>query len=996
MGLILKYVFFSAIVLLLQFLSFRLNAQDRCGADDYNHLINPDYQEKKLQFEKWLGEKIIRRQSSRTARAQAPPYKIPVVVHIIHNGEAIGVGTNLSDAQVLSQIKVLNEDFNRQNADAINTPAVFSSVAGSLDIEFILARRDPDGLATTGIVRVNGGRNSWKMIDNYTLKSKSYWPAEQYLNIWVCNLTDTFVGYAQFPESNLEGLEQSSTNRLTDGVVVWYRAFGSGNFGLDPSFNKGRTLTHETGHFLGLWHIWGTYINCTDSDYVSDTPNQEGSTAGCPTHPLTDNCGQVIMFQNYLDYSDDACMNLFTQGQTTRMMTVIENSPRRNSLLTSPGLIAPDPLPNDLGIRRIISPDGSVCSNTVIPVIEIRNYGSNVITTSRIRLTVDGTVRETLDFVLTLNPQGTTQVSYAGLTLGAGQHEFTFRILSTNGGIDGGNYNDLQMVSAVIPALINTPFAENFTAEPVGWITQNPDGQITWQVVTAPRDGPNNKALKLNFFAYEDKIGEVDTYLSPVFDLSAAPAATLIFDVAHARFQSSNDRLRVIALKSCQDLLSGTVLYDKAGESLKTAPPVTSEFTPTGRDQWRKELIDLSAFIGNDKVQLAFVGINDWGNNIYIDNIALFTEETVDASLISLRRPSVVTCEETIAPSVLIQNLGSIPVTSIDLEYSVNNGSNQTLAIDGLIILFGEEKEIELPSISFSEGTNILKVNIKNANGSPDFNPENNENVYTIVINKSEDRIPLRQNFDGDFSDWTIVNPRGGMNWQTLPTNYNQSLYFNAFNNTLEDDEAWLVSPVIDFSGANQASMLFDLSYAKADAGTELLSILVSKDCGSTFEEIAYNLPAANTSLESWIPKTEDNWEKNIPVNLNSLAGEENVRIAFMIRHQNGNNVFLDNIDFYNTADPDTIEIDEIFSIYGYNPDNQEQTDLKITFNLPQRENVRFSIVTVTGTIEAEGILGDVLNQTFPLFYSERLAPGMYIIRLGIGRKYYARKILVR
>lgn len=997
MGLALRYIFLLGIVA-LQSVSFHLYAQYRCGTVEYIRSVNPDHHLHKLEFEKWLGEQILRQQTSRRERKQAPPYKIPVVVHVIHNGEPIGVGPNISEAQILSQIKVLNADFNRQNADATNTPPEFAILAGSLEIEFVLAKQNPDGLATNGIVRVNGGRSSWTMNDNYALKSTSYWPAEKYFNIWVCNLTDSFVGFAQFPESNLEGLENSSSNRLTDGIVMWYKAFGSiddGAFILNPSFNKGRTVTHETGHFFGLRHIWGDENNCTGSDYVSDTPNQGGSTDGCPAHPKTDNCGEVIMFQNFLDYSDDDCMNLFTQGQVNRMMIVIENSPRRNSLLTSPGLLAPNPLPNDLGIRTIIFPDATVCSNLITPVIEIRNYGNNLITSARIRLIFDGAVQEIKDFALTLNPLESVQVNFTPDSVTSGKHEVNFEILLTNGGVDGGKQNDMLSASAIVPSFIKTPFVENFNT-PSRWIIQNPDGQITWQIVTAPKETPVNKALQLNFFDYEDKVGEIDTYLSPVIDLSLAPTAILTFDVAHARFQSSNDRLKVIALTNCADISKGTVLYDKAGDSLDTAPATSMAFTPSGADQWRKELINLSDFIGTDKVQLAFVGINDWGNNIYLDNIALFTEKTVDVSLISLASPSVVTCEYNISPKILIQNVGTVPLVGFDLEYAINGGATQTVVINNLNLSFGEEKEIKLPLIDLTEGSNTLYINLKKPNGSLDNNPANNQNEYTVVINQAKDRIPLRQNFDKDLaSAWTMVNPRGGMNWQTISTNYNQSLYFNAYDNNVIGDEAWLVSPVLDFSQTNQASLLFDLSYSAGKVGQETLTILASKDCGATFSEIDYNFPDIGTASVSWLPKSPDDWERNVLVNLNSLAGEENVRLAFVIRNQNGNNLYLDNIEFFTTADPDTIEIQEIYSIYGYDLTNPGQSELKITFNLPERQNVRYTVISTTGKIEIDGILTDVLNQTYPLNLSQQLAQGMYFVRLRIGMKYYSSKILV-
>jgi hypothetical protein len=999
MRLALRYIVLSGIAFAASSFALHLQAQDRCGTVQYNKSLHPNYQDHKIGFERWLSE----RQSPGYrlpggGRRQTGPYKIPVVVHIIHNGEAIGTGANIPEAQVLSQIAVLNEDFKRQNADAINTPATFAAVAGSLDIEFVLAKQDPDGLPSNGIVRVNGGRSGWTINDNYTLKALSYWPAEQYMNIWVCNLTDQFVGYAQHPESDLEGLENSSTNRLTDGIVIWHRAFGSGpSFSLDPAFNKGRTTTHETGHFFGLHHIWGDEPDCGGTDYVTDTPNQADRTQGCPTHPKTDKCGQVIMFQNYLDYTDDACMNLFTIGQVSRMTTVIENSPRRESLLTSPALQDPAPLSDDIGVRTIVFPDASVCSNVVTPVIELRNYGSNAITSARIRFALDGTTRETKDFALALDPQEDIQVSFNTLAVPSGSHSISFQVLLTNGGTDSGDYNDLKTSTVIVPAFATAPFAENFTSAPTGWITYNPDGQVTWQIVTAPKDTPANKALKLDYFGYEDKIGEVDTYLSPVLDLSAVPAATLTFEVAHARYQSSNDRLQVVALSNCQDISQGTIVYNKAGDELKTAPSTTAAYTPTGETQWRKELINLSAFVGMDKVQLAFVGINDWGNNIYVDNITLFTEETSDVALARMVTPGVVTCTEQIAPKLLLQNAGSVLLTDVLIDYTLNGGTMQTMSVTGLDVAFGVEKEITLPVVDFVDGENVLQVTVKDPNGSPDQNPANNSKTFRIVVNQYRERIPLREDFEDSFTPtWTTINPTAGMNWQTADTNFGQSIYFNSFNNLQIDDEAWLVTPVLDLSRTGQASMLFDLSYAKRNGASESLRILASTDCGVTYNDISYNFPSGQDATGSWVPQDAGDWNENVSVNLNSVAGQENVRIAFVVHNANANNLYLDNIEFFITTDPDPLEIEDLYAIYGYDLSNTERSDLQITFNLPKRQDVRFSIVNAIGQMETDGILSDVLNQTYPLNVSHRLPPGVYIIRLQIAGRFYSTRILVQ
>lgn len=997
MRLVLRYLILSGIAFTF---CLHTSAQDRCGTVAYSKNLYPDYELRKTTFEEWIELKKQSRHRIPGGRERALPYRIPVVVHIIHNGEAIGTGANISEAQVLSQLRVLNEDFNRENADRVNTPAVFQAVAGSLDIEFALAKRDPDGVATNGIVRVNGNRSSWTMNDNYALKSLSYWPAEEYMNIWVCNLTDGHAGYAQFPESNLPGMENSSTNRLTDGVVIWHRAFGSeddGPFNLDRVFNKGRTTTHETGHFLGLNHIWADESRCDGTDYVADTPNQGPASSGCPTHPKMDNCSSVVMFQNFLDYTNDACMNLFTQGQVERMIVVLENSPRRKSLVSSPGLQEPAPLPNDLGIRTIVFPDASVCSNAVAPVLEVRNYGSNAITSASIRFVLDGAIVEVKDFSFSLNPQETVEVSFSTLSVPSGSHELAFQVLSTNGGTDSGSYNDLKTTTVVVPFFAATPLTENFSDQPDGWITRNPDGQITWQIVTAPSDVATNKALKINFFDYEDKVGEIDVFLSPVVDLSAVPAATLSFDVAYAQYQSSNERLQVIVLTDCESRTEGTIIYDKAGDNLETAPSTTSPFTPSHAGQWRKELLDINAFVGIQRVQFAFVGINDWGNNLYLDNISLFTDARSDVALLGLDKPAVVNCASIIAPEIRIQNAGSVIVHDITVDYQVNGAPVQSLTVDALNLAFGGEQVLPLPEITFNEGVNTLMVNVRDPNGQPDNNTDNNSETFTIVVNNERDRIPLRENFEQDFAPaWTLVNPDGETQWEIIDTNFGRSLYVNSFANGEPGEEAWLVSPVLDFSRTEDASMLFDISSGVRGSSIDVLTILSSTDCGVTYTPVSYPAQSGVTSDANWFPQSEDDWKRNVTVNLNTLAGQENVRIAFVVRNQEGNNVYLDNIEFFVSADPDPIEITELYSIYGYDLSNPLLTDLKITFNLPERQHVRYSVINAAGQFETDGILNDVLNQTYPLNLSDKLPAGVYFIRVQVDGKFYSSKVLVR
>ncbi|MDF2436075.1 MAG: hypothetical protein K0Q95_451 [Bacteroidota bacterium] len=248
---------------------------------------------------------------------------IPVVVHVVYNTAS----QNISDAQIQSQLAVLNEDFRRLNADRANTPAAFAATAADPEITFCLATKDPNGAATTGIIRKSTTVTSFSDNDGVKYSSSggdNAWPAGSYLNIWVCNLGGGLLGYAQFPGGPA----------ATDGVVMLYSAFGRGYSTLAP-YNKGRTATHEVGHWLNLRHIWGD-ASC-GSDLVSDTPTQQTSNYSCPAYPHK-TCGNTSSgdeFMNYMDYTDDACMNMFSQGQKSRMQALFAAGGSRYSLTTS-------------------------------------------------------------------------------------------------------------------------------------------------------------------------------------------------------------------------------------------------------------------------------------------------------------------------------------------------------------------------------------------------------------------------------------------------------------------------------------------------------------------------------------------------------------------------------------------------------------------------------------------------------------------------------------
>jgi gliding motility-associated-like protein len=297
---------------------------------------------KNADFEKWISPLIKEHQlkvASKTAKTSSI-ITIPVVVHVIHNGDALGAGENITDAQVRSQIKVLNEDFRRLlgTRGENNNP-----VGADTEIEFCLAAVDPSGNMTNGINRKQLTNESFTQTEvNTIVKPSNQWDPTKYLNIWTVRFTDnTLLGFAQFPSnSSLSGINTDGGEASTDGVVISYNAFGTadyndGTFILNNTYKYGRTATHEVGHWLGLRHTWGDG-DCSVDDYCNDTPVAADANYDCPASKDTcPNNPGVDMIENYMDYTKDACMNIFTQDQKTRMLTVLTNSPRRKELVNS-------------------------------------------------------------------------------------------------------------------------------------------------------------------------------------------------------------------------------------------------------------------------------------------------------------------------------------------------------------------------------------------------------------------------------------------------------------------------------------------------------------------------------------------------------------------------------------------------------------------------------------------------------------------------------------
>lgn len=574
---------------------------------EQEYLENPNLRHEHQLQEVALQKSIANNSNSRT---NATIYYIPVVIHVVYNTNA----QNVSDAIIQSQIDVLNKDYRKLNANFNSTATPFKALAVDAMIQFVLAKRDPQGKPTTGVTRTQTTKTSFSTNLNDVKKTstggKDPWDVKKYLNIWVCQIEGTILGYAQFPNTKTPA---------TDGVVITTKAFGNKTSNTSPPFDLGRTATHEVGHYLNLKHIWGD-ANCGD-DNVSDTPPAQASNNGCPTFPrrrcpATDANGEN--FNNFMDYSDDACMTMFTKGQVARMRASLSTS--RATLLTSNG-IDPVVAQNDASLK-LQNTKPITCELGFSNSIKIKNNGSNAITRLQIGITNGNQNLPLIPWTGNLPVGDSTTINIPSFNLLAGNNNIKTFIQKVNTVNDGNTSNDTVKYTIKYLTQSFLPLADNFD-QPLNtnlWQNAAELNTIAWTRSTTYKKSGTSSFTVANYNATTAGIGKKSTLESNNYYIT--PQCSFSLDYAYNTLNDNGntfaDTLDISISTNCGQSFQS--IYRKGGNQLKTTTSSnTVRFKPTSTE-WSNIQLDLSSYQNKEAI-FRITNISGYGNDLFIDNL---------------------------------------------------------------------------------------------------------------------------------------------------------------------------------------------------------------------------------------------------------------------------------------------------------------------------------------------------------------------------------------
>ncbi len=907
------------------------------------------------------------------------PVEIPVVVHIVLPNPWI-----VSDDAVQFFINRLNEDYAGINADSANGAAYFP-VRGHSLLRFTLAKRDIAGNFTTGIVRVSGTTeilqtNPQPIKNSNTATGGSTgWDVTKYYNMYVGD--GGTAGLLGIAPTIGPGTAAGTTN--ADGVCVDYRSFADLCFSY-PEYNLSRTAVHEIGHNFGLYHPFDN--GCASNDFAQilsagcslpanllspadDIPSQSNPTSGCPSPGAASGCSAIPrMFQNYMDYTDDACYSMFTVGEVKRMEWVLEHC--RPGYLTTLGGQYPDNMPAlDAAVNSIVSPGGFdfnisncspltypalTCPGEFIPKLRITNAGTSRLTSITVTTTINGANATTQTYTVDIATGRSAVVELAAQTAVTGANALTFSLSNPNNGTDANTTNNDLTVNFTVAASLTLPYIESFQSSVFppanGSDIINPDApETTWARTTAA-GRPGTSSMWLNCFDYgpdaNNKVGQRDIYRLPAVNTFPFDSLELAFNVAYQPYPDTHDSLNIVYSKDCGVTWNRTS-YSKGGSSLSTVPGFTTEaFEPANSRQWRTEKLILKDFCAGDikSLVIGFESVNDYGNNIYVDSINVkgFNSIPADASLDTIFQPLPAICSPGLTPVVTITNRGTDSLKSVKITYNIDGGSAVVYNWTGNLAKCGTAT-LPLAAATTTVGSHIITIYTSLPNGGPDQNGVNDTLVKSFaVFSTTPVATPVTEGFEESqfpVSNWGVTNLNGGTTWvsssNSAKTGAKSMMISNGSSGNANGAIDYFISPLIANSPSFDSLFVdFDVAYRAGPQypgstvfPLDTLEVLATTDCGATFvsvwKKFGYELQTVNdpnyTYTPAFVPKRAEEWKSN-RVNLLPYLNGANFQLYFASKGNKQNSIWLDNINITSQKLPQRLK-DQGYLIYP-NPFN--------------------------------------------------------------------------
>lgn len=917
---------------------------NRCGTEDaimLRYRTDPEFRammdERERQFQEWRAQNAQRNTTPGETSRQTNltgPVTIPIVIHVVLPNPNV-----VLESDIDYFVNRLNLDFSGLNPDSTNGSA-FYGVRGHSLIRWCLARRDPAGNFTNGIERRVGAGNiaggEPQPIKSFAQGGLDPWDVTKYYNVWV-GQGGGLLGIAP---------QIGPGTAANDGVCLNWQSFSNNPCYTIGQFNLGRTAVHEIGHNFGLWHTFQggcanqdvqqlTSTNCTLPGSIlglgDDTPALSAPTSGCPSGNVAGGCSVNKQYQNYMDYTDDACYSMFTNIQVARMHWVLENC--RAGYLTSNGCQLPAGTPAlDGALIEVVSPGGSElvgctlvsytvagCSSNFAPKVRIQNRGATTITGVKVQVTTPtGTTTQTVSVNI---PYSKSEVVTLGTSsLNVGSNTVTFTLLEVNTVADpvAANNTISTTVSYAPPASVPVPVAENFvstTFPPAAFTVVNPNSNNTW-VRNANGNGNAGSAFIDNYNF--NLVGQVDELRTRLLTLSPLNADSLIltFDLAHKNFPGLNDRLQVLVSSDCGTTFTATgtnPVFDRSGATLATAGASTANYTTPAAADWRGQRVAIyigpgSPFATAGNIIITFKMTNGYGNNVFLDNINISKKVGRDLLVSAVTKPGNDECGTTFAPQITVRNNGAEAITQYKIGHVLDNGTAVVDQTVNATLNPGATANFTLPAITAAAGNHNFRAftaDPVSSSGSGDQAPGNDTlnkafRVRTLLATAGETFEGL--NFPS--TDWTINNPNANVTWvKTSPGRASsKSMFIDNYNFNLVGQTDDYVTPPIACAGADSVVISFDVAHKNFPGLNDILSVLTSSDCGNTFTVTSYVRPGnllatAGTSTAAYTNPAESDWRRDrVMVSGAALAAGN---VIFAIRNQNGygNNIYIDNIN---------------------------------------------------------------------------------------------------